>query len=123
MEYIEPIFRPPSEAYSLIVQLTNGCAYNRCTFCPMYKSKQYRVFSRLEIISHLKYLQKIYPPDISRVFLADGDSLDLDTAQISASMDLIKQYFPKVRKFGIYGSVFSLQKKETAELKKLKEQG
>jgi len=75
MLYLEPLFRPPAEAGSLIVQVTEGCAYKRCLFCPMYKGKDFRVHSPQEIAAHLRKLGSVYGPGQPRVFLADGDAL------------------------------------------------
>ena len=123
MLYSEPLFRPPAEAASLIVQVTEGCAYNRCLFCPMYKGKEFRVHSPAEIAVHLRELGSVYGPDQPRVFLADGDALVMDTGAFLGAMAQVRSAFPAVRRFAAYGSVFSLAGKTTDELLLLKAAG
>jgi len=123
MLYSEPLFRPPAEAYSLIVQVTEGCAYNRCLFCPMYKGKTFRIHSPEEIASHLHDLHSVYGPEQSRVFLADGDALVMETGAFLAAMAQVREVFPAARRFATYGSVFSLADKTRDDLLKLKAAG
>jgi radical SAM superfamily enzyme YgiQ (UPF0313 family) len=123
MLYSEPLFRPPAEADSLIVQVTEGCAYNRCLFCPMYKGKDFRIHSPAEIDKHLQALNSTFGPDHSRVFLADGDAMVLETPALLAVMVQVRSSFPIVRRFTAYGSVFSLAAKTKDDLLKLKHAG
>ncbi|MCJ7526002.1 MAG: radical SAM protein [Candidatus Aminicenantes bacterium] len=123
MLYSEPLFRPPAEADSLIVQITEGCAYNRCLFCPMYKGKDFRVHSPKEIAVHLRDLSSVFGPDQTRVFLADGDALVMDTDDFLAAMAQVRSAFPAVRRFAAYGSVFSLAAKTADDLLRLKAAG
>ncbi|HMA99662.1 MAG TPA: radical SAM protein, partial [Spirochaetota bacterium] len=120
MLYNEPVFRPPAEAFSLIVQTSIGCPYNKCTFCAMYKNKKYRVLSFSEIEQHIANLKKEMPQAKPlRAFLADGDALAAETKLLLKSVTLLKNYFPTVRRIGSYGSVFSLQRKSISDLKRL----
>jgi radical SAM superfamily enzyme YgiQ (UPF0313 family) len=123
MIYSEPLFRPPAEAASLIVQVTEGCAYNRCLFCPMYKGKKFRVHTQGEIDSHLAALRSAYGPDHTRVFLADGDALVMGTKALLEAMERIRGSFPGTRRFSAYGSVFSLAEKTEDDLLRLKGAG
>jgi radical SAM superfamily enzyme YgiQ (UPF0313 family) len=123
MLYSEPLFRPPAEAHSLIVQVTEGCAYNRCLFCPMYKGKKFRVHSPAEIAAHLADLRSAYGPDQPRVFLADGDALVMEADALLAAMAQVRSAFPTARRFAAYGSVFSLEGKMRDDLLKLKAAG
>jgi radical SAM superfamily enzyme YgiQ (UPF0313 family) len=123
MLYSEPLFRPPAEADSLIVQVTDGCAYNRCLFCPMYKGKNFRIHSPIEIDNHLVSLRTVFEPDQPRVFLADGDAMVLETPVLLDIMAQIRSSFPAVRRFSAYGSVFSLAGKTKDDLLKLKISG
>jgi radical SAM superfamily enzyme YgiQ (UPF0313 family) len=123
MIYSEPLFRPPAEAGSLIVQVTEGCAYNRCLFCPMYKGKKFRAHTRAEIDSHLAALHSAFGPEHSRVFLADGDALVLETQALLDVMARISGSFPGIRRFSAYGSVFSLETKTRDDLLRLKQAG
>lgn len=123
MLYSEPLFRPPAEAYSLIVQVTEGCAYNRCLFCPMYKGKKFRIHTPEEIAAHLRELSLVYGPDHTRVFLADGDALVMETDAFIAAMEQVRSVFPAARRFSTYGSVFSLADKSKDDLLQLKTAG
>jgi radical SAM superfamily enzyme YgiQ (UPF0313 family) len=123
MLYTEPLFRPPAEAGSLIVQVTEGCAYNRCLFCPMYKGKKFHIHSPEEIDGHLQALQAAFGPDQQRVFLADGDALVIRTPALLDVMAQIRASFPAVRRFAAYGSVFSLAARTSDDLHQLKAAG
>jgi radical SAM superfamily enzyme YgiQ (UPF0313 family) len=123
MLYSEPLFRPPSEADSLIVQVTEGCAYNRCLFCPMYKGKNFRIHSSEEIEDHLQALHATFWSDQLRVFLADGDAMVLETPALIVIMAQVRRSFPAVRRFSAYGSVFSLAAKTKDDLLHLKKAG
>jgi len=123
MLYSEPLFRPPAEANSLIVQVTEGCAYNRCLFCPMYKGKKFHIHSPQEITAHLRNLHSVYGPDQPRVFLADGDALVMKIDAFLAAIEQVRNAFPVVRRFATYGSVFSLADKTRDDLLKLKAAG
>ena len=80
MKYEGKLYRPPSEAYSLIIQATIGCSHNKCTFCSMYKEDKFRIRSTEEIIKDL-YLGREYYKNVKRVFLADGDALIIKTEE------------------------------------------
>lgn len=123
MLYSEPLFRPPAEAGSLIVQVTEGCATNRCLFCPMYKGKHFRILSPAEIDAHLRALHSTFGPDQHRVFLADGDALVMETPALLDVMAQIRGTFPCLRRFAAYGSVFSLAAKTEDDLRALKGAG
>ncbi len=123
MPYSQPVFRPPAEANSLIVQLTSGCATNRCRFCPMYKKKKFSSKSHPQLLEHLLHLKRHFPDHFTRAFLADGDALTLPAEHVIAAMNLVRDHFPSVRRFGIYGSVFSLCGKTATELLQLKQAG
>ncbi|MBI4975898.1 MAG: radical SAM protein [Spirochaetes bacterium] len=121
--YETPLFRPPAEANSLIAQLTIGCPNNRCRFCAMYSMKRYRVRAADEFIRHGDELQRYYPSDIERAFLADGDSLMADTNDILSAMSIIRDRFPSVRRFASYASALSIKNKNDDDLCALKNAG
>jgi radical SAM superfamily enzyme YgiQ (UPF0313 family) len=123
MLYSEPLFRPPAEADSLIVQVTEGCAYNRCLFCPMYKGKNFRIRSPEEIDGHLHELLDTFGAGHLRVFLSDGDAMVMETKALQDVMSQIRRSFPGIRRFAAYGSVFSLAAKTKDNLLKLKTSG
>ncbi len=94
MKYEGSIYRPPSEANSIIIQVTIGCSHNKCTFCSMYKDKQFRIRDTAEIINEIVELSEIYDSTPKKFFLADGDALILKTAQLEKIILTINKYFP-----------------------------
>lgn len=124
INYIEPVFRPPSEWKSLILQVTNGCSWNKCTFCDMYKDEQKRFkpkeLDKIEL--ELKFLvQNNYP--VSRVFLADGDAMSLSFRRLKEILQLINKYFPKIQRISSYCLPRNLLNKSVEELTELREMG
>lgn len=122
--YIEPLFRPPSEARSLIFQVTNGCSWNKCTYCDMYTQPQ-KKFSlkpdadvEAEIVWAGQHLQ-----EVRRVFLADGDAMSLSTRRLLRILELIRQHLPNVSRVSSYCSSFNLHNKSVEDLKALQEAG
>ncbi len=101
LRYIEPVFRPPSEAHSLILQVTNGCSYNRCTFCEMYTQpqKKFRPKPETEIIEDIK---KVADLAVRKVFLADGDAMVLSTRRLTAILQAIRADMPQVSRVSAY---------------------
>lgn len=118
MRYEGSVFRPPSEAYSLIVQVTIGCAHNKCTFCSMYKDKQFRIRHLNEIIEDLKWAREHYSR-VERIFLADGDALVLPNETLIEILDNIRVLFPECNRINIYGSPQDVLRKSPIELKEL----
>lgn len=124
LNYIEPVFRPPSEARSLILQVTNGCSWNKCTFCDMYKQEQKRFRPKPieDIEDELRRLFKAGYP-VQRVFLADGDATTLSTRRLQEILLLIKKYYPNVQRISSYCLPRNLLKKTVAELAELQALG
>lgn len=120
--YSSPLYRPPSEAKSLIVQITEGCSHNKCRFCYMYKSKQFRVKSENEIYDHINNL-KLYQKNPKRVFLADGNVLCLRTELIIDILKTIKKEFPTVERISSYSGPMDLIKKSEEELNSIRREG
>ncbi|MBT5827305.1 MAG: radical SAM protein [Alphaproteobacteria bacterium] len=124
LNYIEPVFRPPSEWRSLILQVTNGCSWNKCTFCDMYKDEQKRFKPKAitEIEAELKLItQNNYP--IKRIFLADGDAMSLSMRRLTEILELINKYFPNLQRISSYCLPRNLLKKSVADLTELKKLG
>ncbi len=122
MKYEGSLYRPPSEAYSLIVQATIGCTHNGCTFCSMYKDKVFRVRPTEEIIEDLRIGRKKYGY-VDRIFIADGDALAIKNKELEKILAYIKENFPKCKRVGIYGSPKAIISKSHGELLRLKELG
>lgn len=122
MRYEGMVYRPPSEAYSLILQVTIGCSHNKCTFCSMYKQKKYRVRELAEIETDIR-MAKIQYGDIEKVFLADGDALAMETESLIHILALLYRTFPSLRHVGIYASPGTILKKQPDELAALYQQG
>lgn len=122
MRYEGRLFRPPSEAYSLIVQATIGCSHNKCTFCSMYKEKQFRIRHTEEIIEDLAKARERYGR-IDKIFLADGDALAIKTQELKKILAYINENFPECERVGIYGSPKAIGTKSVEDLKAFKELG
>ena len=110
MRYTGRVFRPPSEAYSLIVQATIGCSHNKCAFCNMYKEKQFRVRPLEEVLEDFDIARASYP-QIGRVFLADGDALILPQEHLLKILKKIREEIPECERVGIYSSPLFIRAK------------
>jgi radical SAM superfamily enzyme YgiQ (UPF0313 family) len=119
--YVEPVFRPPSEARSLIFQITVGCSQNQCAFCGMYKGKQFRVRPVQEILAEIAAIPAHYRPRIDRVFLADGDALVYPFDGLVTILEALAAAFPGLTRVGSYASPRSLTTKNPEELALLRE--
>jgi radical SAM superfamily enzyme YgiQ (UPF0313 family) len=124
LKYIEPVFRPPSEWKSLILQVTNGCSWNRCTFCDMYTQpqKQFRPVGVADIEEQVRSLAA-RGHSVQRVFLADGDAMTLSTRRLKEYLSAIKKYYPDVQRISSYCLPRNLLKKSVGELTELREMG
>ncbi|APC42758.1 radical SAM protein [Clostridium estertheticum] len=122
MEYEGIVYRPPSEAYSLIVQVTIGCSHNGCTFCGMYKDKKFRVRELKDIISDLEQAKLDYGV-VKRIFLADGDALVLKTSELKIILLKIKELFPGCERVGVYTTPKDILAKSVEDLSLLKALG
>jgi len=116
------IYRPPSEAESLILQVTIGCSHNKCTFCGSFKDKKFRLRSFNEVKEDVEEAKQ-YARYIKKVFIADGDALIIPQKKLIPIVELIKNAFPKLERIGLYGNTKSILKKSVDELKELKELG
>lgn len=125
IRYVEPVFRPPSEAQSLILPVTEGCSWNRCTFCEMYTAPQkaFRARSEDEVLDSIRRCGELYGKDVRRVFLADGDALVLPTRRLLAYLGAIRRHLPAVHRVASYCLPRNLRKKSIAELVALREAG
>jgi radical SAM superfamily enzyme YgiQ (UPF0313 family) len=119
--YIEPLFRPPSEAHSLIFQITVGCSQNSCTFCGMYKGKRFHVRPVAEIIAEIAGIPERHRRQVERVFLADGDALVYPFDGLVEILDALSAAFPNLTRVGSYASPNSLTTKSPEQLVLLRE--
>lgn len=122
MRYEEPLFRPPCEAHSLIVQVTLGCPHNRCAFCGMYKMKKYRVRDPEEVKADLRRARLVYR-HVGSVFLADGNTVAMNTEKLADIISYIRKLFPEVQRISSYGGARFLKGKPVEALRRLKEAG
>lgn len=123
MKYEGIVYRPPSEARSLIVQVTIGCAHNTCTFCNMYKDKQFRIRKMDEIMADLEEARDSYAAYVRKVFLADGDALIMKTEDLLTILGVIREWFPNASRVAAYGTAQDIHRKSEEELRRLKEAG
>ena len=122
MRYKGKVYRPPSEAYSLIVQVTYGCSHNGCAFCDMYDDKHFAIRPMEEVREDFEMARRAYKK-VERVFLADGDALMRKTEELSQILGLIYGLFPECQRVTCYASPRSLQIKTEEELRQLREGG
>jgi len=120
-DYDQPLYRPPSEAHSLIFQITLGCSQNACTFCGMYKEKRFRLRRPEEIYAEMDGVPSHHRGYVQRVFLADGDALVYPQEGLVAILERLAATFPNLARVGIYASPNSLRQKSVEELRTLRE--
>lgn len=122
IQYDEPLFRPPAEAYSAILQATIGCSWNRCAFCEMYTAKRFRVRSIEELKPEIKTLATAYP-GIKKVFLADGNAFVLSANKLKPILEEINTQFGRLQRISSYALPKDIMNKSEAELKALRKAG
>lgn len=122
MDYIGAIYRPPSEARSIILQATAGCAHNRCTFCVSYKDKRFRIKERTTIEADLQKAAILYP-GVTRLFVADGDALIMPMTEWRWLMPAIAEYLPWIKRVGVYATGLAIRKKTVEDLAWLRKNG
>ena len=120
MRYVGDIYRPPSEAYSLLVQVTIGCSHNKCTFCNMFKEKQFKVRNPEEVLEDLAWARSHYSR-VERIFLCDGDALCLANHKLIRILDYIRENFPECGRVTTYGT--DALRKTDEELREWREHG
>ncbi len=121
MKYEGIIIRPPSEAYSLLLQVTVGCSHNRCTFCPTYKEIKFRIKSREEIAADIMEARQYR--QVKKVFLCDGDALIMPQSRLLEVFHLLREHLPRISRVGLYGNAKSILRKTPEELTALKDLG
>lgn len=121
IRYVEPVFRPPSEAESLILPVTDGCSWNRCAFCEMYTEpqKRFRPRDEAEVLESIARCGAQFGDGVKRVFLADGDAMTLSTRRLIGLLEAIRRDLPGVRRISSYCLPRNLRKKSVEELREL----
>ena len=122
MHYTGTIYRPPFEARSLLLQVTTGCSHNRCSFCTMYRDEQFGVEPLEQIEEDLQEARE-YVPNVTRVFLENGDPFALSADRLEAIAVMIHEYLPKVETITMYASIKNVIGKTDEELKRLRSYG
>ena len=122
LNYDAPLYRPPSEARSLIFQVTLGCSFNECSFCDMYRSKEYSERPWDEVRAEIDLMAR-HMPGTKRVFLADGDALNLDAGYLEKIVRHVRQKFPGIERVSCYAMPMNILKKTPEELKRLNAAG
>ena len=124
MKYEQPLFRPPSEAGSLLIQATIGCPHNRCTFCSMYKTKRFRIRPLEELIGELEEARIQYGEEqVRTIFFPDGNTIAMKTEELVALIGAARSKFPKVERITVYGSSRFINRKTSGEWQRLAEAG
>ena len=122
MRYVGSVYRPPSEARSLIVQVTYGCSHNTCAFCSMYKEKRFAVRPLDEVLEDFHAARRLYPR-VERVFLADGDALVRRAAELETILKTVRELFPECARVTCYASPDSIRIRTEEELRALRAAG
>lgn len=122
MRYKGMVYRPPSEAYSLIVQVTYGCSHNTCAFCSMFKEKRFEIRPLHEVLEDFRQARKVYRR-VDRVFLADGDALVRKAEELYVILDTIRELFPECERITSYASPASIKIRTEDELRMLRAKG
>nr|WP_028585584.1 radical SAM protein [Desulfogranum mediterraneum] len=122
MDYRGDIFRPPSEAHSILLQVTTGCSHNRCTFCDMYSQSPFTIKPEATVMADIAFAA-LHCRRQSRLFLCDGDALIMPQQRILTTLDRIAEQLPWVERVSIYANARSILRKSEAQLVELREHG
>lgn len=123
MRYEGRVFRPPSEADSLILQATIGCSWNHCTYCAMYRDKQYRTRPVEDVLADIESARTQLGADVRRVFVADGDALVMTMPEWRRILGALRLAFPRLQRVSSYATALNLKNKSVEELRELRQLG
>jgi radical SAM superfamily enzyme YgiQ (UPF0313 family) len=125
VRYVPPVYRPPSEAQSLILPVTNGCSWNRCTFCEMYTEpqKRFRPASESDVLATIERIGQAAGGHVQRVFLADGDAMTLSVRRLATVLEAIRRHLPRVRRVSSYCLPRNVRSKSVEDLRQLADLG
>lgn len=118
MRYVEPVFRPPSEAQSYLLPVTTGCSHNECTYCAMYLTKSFRVRPEKEVLEDLA-MARATLGDVRRVFLLDGDAFVLSPRKLLRILEAVRETFPGLQRVGAYINAANVATKTDDELREI----
>ncbi len=119
MQSNHSLFRPPAEAHSLVIRIADGCPWNQCTFCGMYKGVPFRFQSLKETEAEIAHAQNTHPA-ARRIFLADGDVMALPFDKLKPVLEMLNARFPRLARINVYANSYSILQKSAAELRTLK---
>lgn len=119
LNYAMPLYRPPSEGNNLIFQVTIGCSFNRCSFCSMYRTKEFSIRPLPDVLAEISKVSRVYP-SVTRIFLADGDALAAPTEHLVTILEALQTAFPRLERVSSYALPANLRKKSLAELATLR---
>jgi len=120
MRYVDPVFRPPSEAGSFLLQATVGCSWNHCTYCAMYRTKQYHVRPLSEILEDITMAGRAFGDDVRKVFVLDGDALAVGMDVWEPMLQALSATFPRLRRVSCYATALNLLAKSQQDLERLR---
>lgn len=123
MRYEGTVYRPPSEAESLLIQATIGCPHNKCTFCAMYQTKKFRIRPVADIKEDLLMARDYYGDQVQSIFFPDGNTIFMKTDQLVEILNYARELFPSLKRMTVYGSGKILKLKKLKEFRRLKEAG
>ena len=123
MRYEGTIYRPPSEANSLLLQATIGCSWNHCTYCAMYRDKRFRIRPLAETLEDIAAAGRYYGDQVRKVFVMDGDALAMDLDHWEQILRALSDTFPKLRRVSCYATALNLLAKSHDELERLRALG
>lgn len=123
MHYTGPVYRPPPEADTPLLEITYGCSWNKCSFCTMYNGQKFGISPIEHIEEDLQELSRYYPKNIKKVYVENGDAFALQTHKLLEIAELIHKYFPEVETIACYASVRNIKPKSVEELKQLRAAG
>lgn len=123
MHYTGPVFRPPPEADTPLLEITYGCSWNKCSFCTMYDGQKFGISPLEHIEEDLQELSRYYPKNLKRIFLVNGDAFALQAHRLLEIADLIHEYFPQIECITCYASIRNIKPKKLDDLKKLRKAG
>ena len=123
MRYLQPLYRPPSEAGSFILQATVGCSWNACTYCAMYRDRDFQVRPLAEVLADISEAGGRFAAEVRHVFVADGDPLGMDLLQWEAILLALAGAFPRLRRVSTYATARNLLRKTPGELWRLRDLG